>query len=43
MMFGKMKKKTRERLYRTFTLVFLVLFVLSVAAALLLYGLPSAR
>lgn len=45
MMFGKIKKRTREKLYRTFTMVFLVLFILSVVAALLITGLqaPVAR
>ncbi|HME82072.1 MAG TPA: hypothetical protein VKF82_08355 [Candidatus Eremiobacteraceae bacterium] len=33
MIFGKFKKSTREKIYRGFTLVFLVAFVLSVVAA----------
>ena len=41
MIFGKLKKRTREKLYRAFTLVFLVLFVLTVAAALLITGLQT--
>jgi hypothetical protein len=41
MIFGKMKKRTREKLYRAFTLVFLLLFVLTVAAALLITGLQT--
>lgn len=45
MMFPKMKKRTRERLYRIFTLGFLLIFILSVVAALLITGLqaPVAR
>jgi CHASE3 domain sensor protein len=38
---NKLKKKTRQRIIRTFTLIFLVLFVLSVAAALLITGLQA--
>jgi hypothetical protein len=41
MIFGKLKKRTREKLYRTFTLIFLIIFVLSVAAALLITGLQA--
>ena len=45
MIFGKMKKKTREKLYRLGTLIFLIIFVVSVAAALLITGLqvPGTR
>jgi hypothetical protein len=44
-MFPKMKKRTKEKLYRTFTFGFLIIFVLSVVAALLITGLqaPVAR
>ncbi|HZV79056.1 MAG TPA: hypothetical protein VFF60_05505 [Candidatus Binatus sp.] len=40
-----MKKRTREKLLRAFTWIFLVVFILSVAAALLITGLqaPTAR
>ena len=41
MIFGKMKKRTREKWYRAFTLVFLLLFILTVAAALLITGLQT--
>lgn len=40
-MWYRLKKKTRQRIIRTFTFVFLVLFVLSVAAALLITGLKA--
>jgi hypothetical protein len=43
MMFGKMKKRTRLKLYRFFTLLFLIVFVLSVAAALLITGLQAPK
>ncbi len=43
MIFGKMKKRTREKVYRIFTAAFLVLFVLSVAAALLITGLQTPK
>jgi hypothetical protein len=33
MIFGKFNKRTRERIYRGFTLVFLVAFLLSIVAA----------
>jgi hypothetical protein len=41
MMFGKLKKKTREKIYRAFTLGFLLIFLLSVVAALLITGLQA--
>jgi hypothetical protein len=41
-MFG-MKKRTRLKLYRFFTLIFLVVFILSVAAALLITGLQAPK
>ena len=43
MIFGKMKKRTREKVYRIFTGAFLLLFVLSVAAALLITGLQTPK
>ena len=43
MMFGRMKKRTRLKLYRFFTLLFLIIFVLSVAAALLITGLQAPK
>lgn len=43
--FNKLKKRTREKVKRILTAIFLVVFVLSVAAALLITGLqtPVAR
>jgi hypothetical protein len=43
MIFGKMKKRTRQKLYRTFTFLFLIIFILTVAAALLITGLQTPR
>ena len=42
LMFG-MKKRTRLKFYRLFTLIFLIVFILSVAAALLITGLQTPR
>ena len=41
MIFGRMKKRTREKLLRGFTWAFLIVFIISVAAALLITGLQA--
>jgi hypothetical protein len=43
MIFGKMRKRNRQKLYRMFTFLFLVVFILTVAAALLITGLQTPR
>lgn len=43
MIFGKMRKRDRQKLYRLFTLLFLIVFILTVAAALLITGMQAPR